>query len=114
MADYSEVHEICKNVPKNAGSADEPFPFYISDGERAKSLNFFLQYGKASRQYLMHVRHISSQSLTLQCSHEKKIHAKRTRTKFYVDYEYPDIKDLKKYGAAQQSMISLDGHIFDP
>ncbi|CBY12082.1 unnamed protein product [Oikopleura dioica] len=124
MADFSEVHEICKNVQKNAGSADEPFPFYISDGERAKSLNFFLQYGKASRQYLMHVRNVSSQSLTLKCSHsgsklvkcgalvkiivldpkiirsEKKIQAKRTRTVFMVDYEYPDLKDIRKYGAA--------------
>ncbi|CBY10918.1 unnamed protein product [Oikopleura dioica] len=100
------------------------FPFYINDGERAKSLNFFLQYGKASRQYLMHVRNVSSQSLTLKCSHsssklvkcgalvkiigldpkiirsEKKIQAKRTRTVFMVDYEYPDLKDLRKYGAA--------------
>ena len=70
----------------------------------------------------MHVRECSSKAITLHCTHarsksakckatariiildpkviksEKKVQAKRDRTIFKLDYEFPDIKDLSKYG----------------
>lgn len=121
--DFTEtLHAILENVPKDGGSLSEPNLFYISAGVHNDSLNFYLQYGKKSRQFLMHVRECSSKAITLHCTHarsksakckatariiildpkviksEKKLQAKRDRTIFKLDYEFPDIKDLSKYG----------------
>ena len=127
MTDFSEVFNTCKNVPKDAGSEENPFPFHVSDGERRKSLNFFLQYGKASRQYIMHIRNVTSQAITLKCSHSGSKHVnckgltkmtvldpkiikfeerfipseERYKKIYMIDYEYPDLKDIKKYGKAK-------------
>ena len=88
--DFTETYAILENAPKDGGSLSEPILFYISAGVHNDSLNFYLQYGKKSRQFLMHVRECSSKAITL--------HAKRDRTIFKLDYEFPDIKDLSKYG----------------
>nr|AAS21430.1 hypothetical protein 005-07 [Oikopleura dioica] len=120
--DFTETYAILENVPKDGGSLSEPILFYISAGVHNDSLNFYLQYGKKSRQFLMHVRECSSKAITLHCTHarsksakckatakiiildpkviksEKKLQAKRDRTIFKLDYEFPDIKDLSKYG----------------
>ncbi|CBY10822.1 unnamed protein product [Oikopleura dioica] len=120
--DFTETYAILENVPKDGGSLSEPILFYISAGVHNDSLNFYLQYGKKSRQFLMHVRECSSKAITLHCTHarsksakckatariiildpkviksEKKVQAKRDRTIFKLDYEFPDIKDLSKYG----------------
>jgi len=120
--DFTETYEILVSVPKDAGSWSEPFLFYMSPGVHNESLNFYLQYGKKSRQFLMHVRECSSKAITLQCTHarsksakckatakiivldpkiiksEKKRQAKRDCTIFKLDYEFPDIKNLSKYG----------------
>ena len=122
MTDFTETYEILVNVPSNAGSLSEPFLFYMSPGIHNESLNFYLQYGKKSRQYLMHVRECSSKSITLHCTHarskgskctatakvlvldpkilksEKKVQAKRDRTIFKLDYDFPDLTQISKYG----------------
>ena len=46
MTDFSEVFDICKNVPKDASSEDETFSFYISEGSHEKSINFFYSTGR--------------------------------------------------------------------
>ncbi|CBY40045.1 unnamed protein product [Oikopleura dioica] len=53
--DFTETYAVLENVPKDGGSLSEPILFYISAGVHNDSLNFYLQYGKKSRQFLMHV-----------------------------------------------------------
>ena len=80
MTDFSETYEILVNVPSNAGSLTEPFLFYISPGTHNDSLNFYLQYGKKSQQFLMHVREASSRAIILQCMHARSKSGKCTGT----------------------------------
>ena len=122
MTDFSETYEILVNVPSNAGSLTEPFLFYISPGVHNDSLNFYLQYGKKSQQFLMSVREASSRAVILQCIHarsksakctgtvkivvldpkmlksERKENLKKPRTIFKLDHEFPDIFQTSKYG----------------
>ncbi|CBY13566.1 unnamed protein product [Oikopleura dioica] len=74
--DFTETYEILVNVPKDGGSLSEPILFYISAGVHNDSLNFYLQYGKKSRQFLMHVRECSSKAITLHCTHARSKSAK--------------------------------------
>jgi hypothetical protein len=76
MTDFTETYEILVNVPPNAGSQTEPYLFYTSPGVHNDSLNFYLQYGKKSQQFLMHVRNCTSQSISLHCTHARSKSAK--------------------------------------
>ncbi|CBY32508.1 unnamed protein product [Oikopleura dioica] len=120
--EFTETYEILVKVPKDAGSLSEPFLFYVTAGIFHDSLSFYLQYGRKSQQFLMHVRACSSRAINLQCTHarskgtmckavtkiivldpkmiksEKRLEAKRERTIFKLDHDFPDIKDLSKYG----------------
>ncbi|CBY14168.1 unnamed protein product [Oikopleura dioica] len=125
--EFTETYEILVKIPKDSGSLSERFLFYVTAGIFHDSLSFYLQYGRKSQQFLMHVRACSSRAspnlqLCLQCTHarskgtmckavtkiivldpkmiksEKRLEAKRERTIFKLDHEFPDIKDLSKYG----------------
>jgi len=114
--EFTETYEILVKVPKDAGSLSEPFLFYVTAGIFHDSLSFYLQYGRKSQQFLMHVRACSSRAINLQCTHarskgtmckavtkiivldpkmiksEKRLEAKRECTIFKLDHDFPDIK----------------------
>ena len=120
--DFSESVAKIKSVPKDAGSKEQPFLFYITEGIHKASVNFHLQYGKESKRWNMHIRECSSKAAILQCSSadckgkpckatakiaildpkliivERKENQKKPRNIFKFNYDHPDIKDIKKYG----------------
>ena len=120
--DFTETVAKIKSVPRYAGSKDEPHLFYITEGVHQKSVNFHLQYGAGNKRWNMHVRACSSKAAILQCSSadskanpckgtakiaildpkliivEKKENVKKPRNIFKLNYDHPDVKDIKKYG----------------
>ncbi|CBY07639.1 unnamed protein product [Oikopleura dioica] len=69
--DFTEIYKILVKVPKDAGSLSEPFIFYVTAGIFNDSLSFYLQYGRKSQQFLMHVRACSSRAINLQSTHAR-------------------------------------------
>ena len=120
--DFTETVEKLRNVPRYAGSPDEPSLFFVTEGVHKTSLNFHLQYGRHDKRWHMHIRECSSQAAILECSSahskgkrckgtakmlildpklinsEKKEQAKRQRTVFKFNYEHPDRLETSKYG----------------
>jgi len=64
--EFTETYEILVKIPKDSGSLSERFLFYVTAGIFHDSLSFYLQYGRKSQQFLMHVRACSSRAINLQ------------------------------------------------
>lgn len=126
LANLTDLKTKIDNVPKDAGSEDIPKLYHCGPGIQKESLNWELQYGKRTRRYNMANKECSSSGLILKCSTTRKCKARvklkvndpklivsetrveksRHRTRFKLNYDHPDVKDISKYTV----LTSLQAH----
>ena len=126
LANLTDLKTKIDNVPKDAGSEDVPELYHCGPGKLKESLNWEFQYGKRTRRYNMRIKECSSSGMILKCAttpkckakikmkvndpkliiSETKIEKSRYRTRYKLNYDHPDLKDISKYTV----LTSLQAH----
>ena len=117
LANLTDLKVKIDKVPKDAGSEEIPELYHCGPGIHKGSLNWELQYGKRTRRYNMAKKECNSTGIILKCAttpkckgrvkmkvndrkliiSETNVEKSRYRTRYKLNYDHPDLKDVSKY-----------------